>query len=284
MSIRRPYVAGSFYPSDSQRLRKALEDAFLHSYGPGKKPANGTRKRTIIGLIVPHAGYMFSGPGAAHAYYALSEENPPETAIIVSPNHTGLGTAVSMMGKGSWDTPLGRLQIDENLANEIFTSSGFIDFDESAHKYEHSIEVQLPFLQFLYGNDIKFIPITMGLQDLNSSKEVGEAIAKAVLTKNIVIIASTDLTHQETQESATRKDKLVLKAVESLDEVVLQDTVQRNKISMCGYGPVSVTIIASKILGATKAEILSYHTSGDITDDRNAVVGYASAKITRSVQ
>ena len=283
MSVRRPHVAGSFYPREPQRLRRDIEDCFKHPLGPGKLPAKGEKPRTITGLVCPHAGYMYSGPVAAHSYYALSEEKPPETAIILCPNHTGLGSAVSLMAEGSWETPLGRLRIDSDISDAIFKASGIIDVDEAAHLYEHSIEVQLPFLQYLYGDSITIVPICMGFQDLGTSRNIGEAIAKVVAGRNVVVIASTDMTHQESQQSASRKDRLVLDAVEAMDEERVQSVVQSNHITMCGYGPVSATLVASKRLGADRAEILSYHTSGDITGDRGAVVGYASAKITHTV-
>ncbi len=284
MSVRRPHVAGSFYPSDPQRLRRDIEDCFKHPLGPGRLPLRGEKPRTITGIVCPHAGYMYSGPVAAHSYFALSEEEAPETAIILGPNHTGLGGAVSLMAEGYWETPLGRLKIDPDLSNAVFKASGIIDIDESAHLYEHSIEVQLPFLQYLYGSSVGIVPICMGFQDLETSRNIGEAVAKAAAERNVIIIASTDMTHQEPQQSAARKDRLVLDALEAMDEERVQSVVQTNHITMCGYGPVSAAIVASKALGADRAEILSYHTSGDITGDRGAVVGYASAKITRAVQ
>jgi AmmeMemoRadiSam system protein B len=284
MSVRHPYVAGSFYPNDPQRLRRTIEECFTHRLGPGKLPVRSDKRRTITAIVCPHAGYMYSGPVAAFSYLALSEEKAPEVAVILCPNHTGLGSAVSLMGKGYWETPLGRLEIDSNLSDAIFKASGMIDMDESAHVYEHSIEVQLPFLQYLYGSMIRMVPICMGLQDLETSMNVGEAIAEATKGSNSIIIASTDMTHQESQQSATRKDHLVLDALIAMDEERLQKTVQSNRITMCGYGPVSAALIASKRLGADRAEILSYHTSGDITGDQGTVVGYSSAKITRTVQ
>lgn len=280
MSIRRPYVAGTFYPGDAKRLIASIEQCYLHKLGPGKLPSQGVKNRTIKGLVIPHAAYMYSGPVAAYSYLALSEEAAPGTAIILCPNHTGYGTAVSMMGKGAWDTPLGRINIDESLAQTIFKNSDLIDQDNSAHLYEHSIEVQIPFLQHLYKDKIKLVPICMGFQDLETSLEVGKALAKSVKDKNVIIIASTDLNHQESQQTTDRKDKLVLEAIEAMDENKLQEVVQKNRISMCGYGPVSATLVASKLLGANKAEVLSHHTSGDITGDMGAVVGYAAARIT----
>lgn len=283
MPVRRPYVAGSFYPREPQRLRQDIEDCFRHKLGPGRLPVIGDRPRTITAIVCPHAGYVYSGHVAAHSYLALSEEKAPDTAVILCPNHTGLGGAVSLMVEGAWETPLGRVKIDAELSKTILKASDMIDVDESAHQYEHSIEVQLPFLQYIYGSSISIVPICMGFQDLETSRNVGEAVAEAAEGRNVIIIASTDMTHQEPQESAARKDRLVLDAVERLDEEGVQNAVARNRITMCGYGPVSAAIVASKLLGADRAEILSYHTSGDITGDRGAVVGYASAKLTRTV-
>jgi len=282
--VRRPYVAGSFYPRDPKRLRAEVEVSFTHPLGPGRLPGKGEKPRTIKAIVCPHAGYMYSGHVAAYSYLALSEEKAPDTAIILCPNHTGLGSAVSLMGEGSWETPLGRLKIDEETSRAIFKASGMVDMDETAHTYEHSIEVQLPFLQYIYGSNISIVPICMGFQDIETSRNVGEAIAEAAKGRNIIVIASTDMTHQESQASATRKDRLVLDAVEKLDEARVQEAVRRNHMTMCGYGPVSAAIVASKLLGADRGEILSYHTSGDITGDLGAVVGYASAKLTHMVQ
>ena len=280
MNVRRPCVSGSFYPSHPDRLKSLIEDSFNHNLGPGRLPNSPGNHRNIIAVISPHAGYMFSGPGAAHSYLHLAEEAKPDTVVILGPNHTGFGSPISMMDKGGWETPLGVVPIDENIAKELFNVSDIIDINESAHTREHSIEVQLPFLQYIYG-DFKFIPICMGYQDLETSKKVGDALAKVLKDKEALIIASTDLTHQETQESAARKDRMIIDAILEMDETKLQDTVRRNRITTCGYGPMSVALITSKQLGAKKAELLSYHTSGDIIKDYNAVVGYMSAKITK---
>jgi AmmeMemoRadiSam system protein B len=284
MSVRRPCVAGMFYPADPRRLRQEIEACFKHELGPGKLPGKPERPRSITAIVCPHAGYMYSGPVAAHGYLSLSEEEKADTFIVIGPNHTGYGTPVSMMGQGSWETPLGKVDVDSELAQLIFKASDVIDLDETAHIREHSVEVQLPFLQYLYGSDLKIIPICMGFQDLETSREVGRVLATSVKGRSVVIIASTDLNHQEPQESTNRKDGLVLEAIRGMDEEALQDVVHKHRISMCGYGPVSVAIAASKLLGADRAEVLSHHTSGDITGDLDAVVGYASARITRTVQ
>ena len=279
MKVRRPCVSGSFYPSQPDRLRSMIEESFKHSLGPGRLPKTPVDHRNIVAIITPHAGYIYSGPGAAHSFLHLAEEAKPDTVVILGPNHTGWGSPISIMTEGGWETPLGVVPIDEGLSKELLNSSDIIDINESAHQREHSIEVQLPFLQYIYG-DFKLIPICMGYQDLKTSTEVGNALAKVLKDKEAIIIASTDLTHQETQESAVRKDRMIIDAILEMDEKKLQDTVKRHRITTCGYGPMSVAIIASRQMGAKKAELLSYHTSGDIIKDYSAVVGYMSAKIT----
>jgi len=252
----------------------------MHSLGPGEKADRRKTERSIVSVVCPHAGYMYSGPTAAHCYHHLASEPKPDSVVIIGPNHTGLGGPVSMWGTGAWKTPLGRLNIDESLARSIFDASETIDMDETAHLREHSIEVQLPFLQHIYG-DVGIVPICMGFQDLKTSRGVGTAIAEASNDMNVLILASTDLTHMEPKASAQTKDRGVIERIVAMDEAALQAWVKSQRVTMCGYGPVSATLVASKKLGATKAEALSYSTSGDITGDLSAVVGYASAKITR---
>ena len=281
MGVRRPWVAGAFYPADPDRLRQTIESCFTHRLGPGGLPGTASPERRIVAVVCPHAGYMYSGPVAAHSYYHLAAEARPESVVVIGPNHTGMGSPIAMMRSGAWETPLGEVEIDEGLADAIFRASDLIDIDEWAHAREHSIEVQLPFLQYIYGPGLRFVPICMGFQDLESSREVGRAVAEAIGGADAVIVASTDLTHQEPQASANRKDRLVLESILSLDEAALQERVRSHRVTMCGYGPVSAAIVASKMLGAEKAELLAYHTSGDVTGDHSAVVGYAAAKITR---
>jgi hypothetical protein len=230
--------------------------------------------------VCPHAGYVYSGPSAAHSYLVLAEQRKPDTVIVIGPNHTGWGTPVSMMSEGSWETPLGRVALDTEVATAIFNSSGVVDIDETAFIREHSVEVQVPFLQYIYG-DFKLVPICMGYQDLETSREVGEAIHKATEGRDAVIVASTDLTHQEPQHSANMKDRMIIDAILAMDEERLQRVVHENRLSTCGYGPVSATLVASKLKNARRAELLSYYTSGDIVGDHSAVVGYAAAKITK---
>lgn len=280
MTVRRPCVAGAFYPADRGRLRRTIEECFTHRLGPGSLPGPKSEERRIVSVVCPHAGYVYSGPVAAHSYLELASQARPDSVVVLCPNHTGLGGPVSMWGKGAWETPLGRVKIDEGLARSIFESSDIIDMDELAHLREHSIEVQLPFLQYVYG-EFDLVPICMGFQDLETSREVGRALAEVLEGRNGIIMASTDLTHMEPQSSANEKDRGVIERILSMDEAALQEWVRSRRVTMCGYGPVSATIVASKLLGAEKAELLSYQTSGDVTGDLSSVVGYAALKITR---
>jgi hypothetical protein len=223
---------------------------------------------------------MYSGPVAAHAYYNLAIDGKPDTVVILGPNHTGVGSGLALVTEGIWRTPLGDAHIDSAAGHEILRHSDIVDVDHSAHTQEHSIEVQLPFLQYLYGSAFKFVPIGFLMQDFESSREVGEAVAKATAGKNVVIIASTDMTHYEPHEMAQKKDSRALSALEKLDEQLFYATVENYRLTACGYGPVVAMLTAAKILGAKKGQLLCYKTSGDVTGDYSAVVGYASVKIT----
>jgi len=277
MKIRRPTQAGAFYEGNAESLKRQIENCFLHELGPGKIPKVARAgPRQVVGLVCPHAGYMFSGPVAAHSYYRLALDGKPDVVVILCPNHTGYGSALATMNEGVWRTPLGDVKVDGETANQIVHEARIIDVDELAHRFEHSIEVQLPFLQYLYGSEFKIVPICFLMQDLPSAREVGQAVAKVLAGKNSVIIASSDMTHYEPQERAAKKDKMALEAMEALDEAKFYSIVEAQRISACGYGPIAALITAAKILGVKGAKVLSYKTSGDVTGDRSSVVGYAA--------
>jgi len=282
LKIRRPTQAGTFYAGSQQSLRAQIEQCFKHELGPGALPKVADKKlQSIVGLVSPHAGYMYSGPVAAHGYHRLAQDGKPDVVVLFGPNHTGSGSALAAMKEGFWRTPLGDMEIDTATADSILRASNIIDVDDSAHAFEHSIEVQLPFLQFLYGSAFKFVPVCFLMQDLQSSREVGSAVAKALDGKNAVVIASTDMTHYEPQRAAEKKDKAAVEAMLKLDEEGLYSAIEAYRISMCGYGPTIAAITAAKALGAKKAELLCYKTSGDVVGDYSAVVGYASLVFTR---
>jgi AmmeMemoRadiSam system protein B len=280
--IRKPAVAGAFYEADEDSLKRRIEWCFNHELGPGRIPDHLGTERELKGIIVPHAGYMYSGPIAAHAYLNLAEDGLPDTFIILCPNHTGMGSGVSTVSEGQWETPLGLSSIDEEFTEELLQNAAILDSEPLAHLQEHSCEVQLPFLQYIAGlgdKQFKIVPICMWMQDLETASEIGRALAKTSdeLERDVVLVASTDFTHYQHQQIASNNDGQVLDAIRSLNETRFINTVGELNVSMCGYGAVAATIVYSKTKGVKKAEIYKYATSGDITGDYSAVVGYASA-------
>ncbi len=276
--MRSPIVSGQFYAGSKSALLKQIEQSYTSKQGPGEVPKPKAGPRKIIGLVSPHAGYMYSGPVAAHGFGRLAADGCPKSFVIIGPNHSGAGSGVSIMNSGKWGTPLGEVEVDARLADEVKLASDIIDVDPVAHTYEHSIEVQLPFLQHLFGS-FKIVPICMMLQDAQTSLEVGDAIAKATVNKDVVIIASTDMTHYESQESAEKKDKKVIAEILSMDPRGVVRTVDEEGITMCGFGAVAAMLQAAKRLGAKKAELLKYATSGDTAGPMAQVVGYASIAV-----
>ena len=282
MKVRKPYVANAFYAGTRATLTNQIRDCFTHKFGPGQVPkANASGPRKILGIVSPHAGYMYSGPVAANGFARLASDGCPGTFIILGPNHTGQGSGVSILTNGAWETPIGTSEVQSELAKRIKESNSLLDVDEASHAYEHSIEVQLPFLQFLYGDAVKFIPTCMMMQDLKTSREIAKSIVEQCKGKDYVIIASSDFTHYEPQESAIKKDKMAIEAILRLDDEALNDLGESNSVTMCGYGPITTLIAAAKILTGVKAELLTHRTSGDITGDKSAVVGYSSIVFTR---
>ena len=282
MKLRRAQVAGSFYSGTKAALTSEIEGCFTHRLGPGRLPTLAqVGERRLTGLVCPHAGYVYSGPVAAKSYFEVASDGKPDAIVIIGPNHTGQGSGVSMMSEGVWETPFGQVEVDEETATAIIKASDIIDVDERAHLYEHSIEVQLPFLQYVLKTGFGFVPICMMMQDFETSAEVGKTIGEALKGKNALVIASSDMTHYESAESARRKDQLAIDAILALDDARLQETVESHSISMCGHGPVASMIAASKILGAKTARLLGYNNSGDITGDSREVVGYLAASVQK---
>lgn len=280
--LRRAVVAGSFYEGKPEALRAQVEACFLHKLGPGKLPiVNSSGARQVLGLVCPHAGYMYSGPVAANAYFSLAQDGKPDTVVILGPNHTGYGNPLSAMREGGWQTPLGDVTIDSETADDIAEEIGVVDFDEVAHRHEHSIEVQLPFLQYLYGNAFKFVPICFLMQDLETAVEIGRGLAEVLANRNAVVIASSDFTHYESQARVDKKDHDALQAVKALDEKKFYTVLEDENVSACGYAPIAVLMTYAKALGAKKAEVLSHKTSGDITGDKSSVVGYAAVVVKK---
>ena len=282
MKVRRPHVANAFYEGGKTELQDQIVNCFTHKLGPGKVPNLVHGPKKIIGVVVPHAGYMYSGPVAAHSYAQLAADGVPDSIVILGPNHTGLGSGVSIMTKGEWETPLGTISIDNILADQIRTTSSIVDEDETAHLSEHSIEVQLPFLQYLYGNQIRFVPICMMMQDLQTCREIARSIAERTRGKYVVIVASSDFTHYEPGQVAARKDKSAIDAILQIDCNKLNGLGEDGHVTMCGYGPITVLMELARLEASAQPRLLAYHNSGDITNDPSSVVGYAAILFARS--
>lgn len=287
-TIRNAAVAGQFYPGSEKNLKQQIEECFLDKRGIGMIPSLKKGGHLLKGIVVPHAGFVYSGAIAAHSYAHLAEHGFADTFIILGPNHTGMGSGVSVMTEGAWRTPFGVVPIDSSLAQMI--SIGIIDRDATAHTYEHSIEVQLPFLQYIaQGRKFEFVPVCMMMQDYETIQEVGAILADASQKskKNIVFIASSDFSHAgfnyqsappqgiRVDTYAKKQDTFAIQHILALDPEGLIKTVEEHHITMCGYGPVAAMLFAAKKLGATKAELLKYGTSYEVHPD-SSCVGYGA--------
>jgi len=262
--IRRPVVAGQFYPQIEASLRKMLSGLI--------EPVS--EKQNAIGVIMPHAGYVYSGCVAG---LTISKVDLKKTAIILGTNHTSSGEKFSIMTSGSWATPLGEAKIDSEIAGSILKEGSLLKEDALAHLQEHSIEVEIPFLQYLQ-NDIKIVPISVSPQaKLSECQALGLDIANGFkkIGRTGLFIASTDMTHYESEESAREKDRLAIDAILDMDEEKLFRVVKERGLSMCGLPATCALISVCKNLGAKKAGLVKYQTSGDTSGDYSSVVGYA---------
>lgn len=268
MHIRQPAVAGMFYEATAPRLRAQLEECFADNPPPGSK-------QSFIGAVVPHAGLMYSGHVAA-SFYSIADL--PRRLIILCPNHTGLGHFAAINREGAWRTPFGDVPVDTPMADALMKKTGILRHDTAAHSREHSLEVQLPFLQQLLG-DFTFVPICLGAPRYEMCEEIGNAIADVVLAaggERIGLLASSDLNHYEDQNTTMRKDQLAIDAVVRRDPQELWRVVDEFDVSMCGYIPTTTMLIAANRIGATSARLIEHVTSGDVSGDYARVVGYAA--------
>lgn len=261
--MRQPAVAGQFYPLHSEYLEEELKRCF---------EGLEIQEREVLGAVCPHAGYMYSGKVAAHVYATIPEA---DTYVIFGPNHTGYGSPVSL-SRETWKTPLGNLDVDLELADGFLGS--IVDTDELGHRYEHSIEVQLPFLQYRFDQNFKILPICMGMQDEETAVEVGNLVADLISEsgKRVVIIASSDFTHYDTAEHAKEIDSDVIDAILKFDIPGMYDRLYRRNATVCGYGPITAMLSASQKLGGSRVTLLKYSNSGEVSGDTDAVVGYAA--------
>jgi|YelNatPaOPRAMG01_1025707.scaffolds.fasta_scaffold11072_6 AmmeMemoRadiSam system protein B len=280
--IRMPAVAGAFYPSQPEALKRLIVQCFQHRLGPGVVPElHRPPEGKLLGLIVPHAGYIYSGPIAAHSYSSLAQ-NGFRWALLLGPNHTGMGEEeFAIMSQGFWRTPLGDMKIESEKA-AILKSIPSVKEDPTAHLGEHSLEVQLPFLQFL-SPEAQFVPICISSMDLQEIKEVGGKVGELLKgDREAVIIASTDLSHYHSHSTASKLDNLAIEAIAQLDSDLLWERVHSIPITMCGYAPVIVLLEACKALGVREGRLLKYATSGETGGDFSQVVGYCAMAFFKS--
>ncbi|MFQ5839427.1 MAG: AmmeMemoRadiSam system protein B [Candidatus Methylomirabilales bacterium] len=261
--IRRPAVAGTFYPESPRVLRVQVEELL----GPRKE---GT---AAVAVVAPHAGYLYSGRVAGAVFGAV---RAPETSVILGPNHTGLGAGAAILTGGTFATPLGEVAIDTDLGRAIRDRSRILQEDDEAHRREHAIEVELPFLQILAPR-APFVPICLLSSEYGVCQEVGRAVGEAVQAsgKRVLLIASTDMSHYCSREEAAVKDRMAIEAIIALDPERLYETVRRERVTMCGFHATTTVLVAARVLGATRAELVGYATSAEVTKDDASVVGYA---------
>jgi len=267
LPIRHPAVAGRFYPQDRETLLGELE-AFL-PVGSVSKPA--------LGCVAPHAGYIYSGAVAGAVYAGIQV---PRLCLVLCPNHTGKGRPLAIMSAGVWETPLGPVPVNAPLAGGLLQRFPLLIEDAEAHRSEHAIEVQLPFLQ-RRNPQISFVPIALGTSQFEVLRQLGEAVADVLelQAEPVLIVASSDMNHYENDRITREKDHKAIEQMLAMDARGLFDVVNNEDISMCGFGPTVVMLTAAKRLGAKSVELVKYATSGDVSGDRDMVVGYAGVVV-----
>ena len=265
--IRQPAVAGQFYTGDPARLRAELSALIPSNKAP----------ESVIGLISPHAGYVYSGAVAGEVYGAVEI---PKTVIVLGPNHHGIGVKAALYPDGEWVTPIGNVPIAGGLATLVKRHSAIVEEDSLAHLHEHSLEVQVPFLRFVRP-DVAIVPICLGFGDFSSCRELGEGIAKAIREygDTVLIVASSDMTHYESAVNAKVKDELAIERALDLDPQGLLEVCRAKRITMCGVVPATVMLIAAIALGAKRSRLVRYANSGDVSGDYRQVVGYAALTV-----
>lgn len=265
--VRQPAVAGQFYTDEPRRLREEL----------GRLIRPDSAPRRVTGIIAPHAGYMYSGAIAGAVYGSIVI---PRTVVILGPNHHGFGASASLYPDGKWKTPLGEVSVEQRLSSLVIEHAPLVEFDTVAHRFEHSLEVQVPFLHYL-NCDVNIVPICLGFGEYGWCRQLGEGLARAIVAygDEVLIVASSDMTHYESAESAREKDEAALASVLAMDAEGLLRVCRQRGITMCGVIPSAVMLVAARELGASRAELIRYGTSGDVTGDNRQVVAYAAVAV-----
>ncbi len=269
MMIRLPAVAGQFYPADGGELRSLIAE--LSSLTDSVQP------RQALAAVVPHSGYVYSGAVAAQTFKRL---DIPPAVVVIGPNHHGVGADLALMREGCWRMPMGEVNINSALADNLLAGEVF-SADYTAHLKEHSLEVQIPFLQYFAG-ELEIVPVCASYISYDQCRRAGEELARVIKAwpQPVLMVASTDMTHYESRNTAGRKDRLALDCIENLDPEALYATVIRERISMCGFIPVTIVLTAAVLLGASRAELVRYSDSGEVSGDLEQVVGYAGLVVS----
>lgn len=271
---RLPVVAGRFYEGAEPKLSNSIRQCFLGKLGPGELPEGDPgSERALKAVIAPHAGYMYSGQPAAHTYLNLHRDGRPEHIVILGPNHTGMGARLAVCNE-DWETPIGRARFDGLLGSAIVEENEYATNDCIAHGQEHSIEVQVPFLQYTFGASVSFVPICVSDQSWKVVESLGKTLAEISADMDIMVIASSDFTHFESASSAKLKDNQAMEYLEYLDPKGFLEFVQGHRISICGAGPIAAALVYANEKGATQFNLWKYTNSGDITGDDRSVVAY----------
>ncbi|MBM3200758.1 AmmeMemoRadiSam system protein B [Candidatus Woesearchaeota archaeon] len=290
MLTRKPVVAGYFYESGFERLDRQIFECFISKRGPGDSPVKRGNAKVTHGVVSPHAGYQFSGPAAAWAHKDIAESKFPSRFIIIGPNHTGMANARVSTTLASWETPLGTVEADREFIREIIKSCDLVKDDYSALSQEHSIEVQIPFLQFANKDrmrDLRIVPLVVSYYDLESCKTLADTIAG--ISEEFCVIASSDFTHygpnygytpffRNKKENMYSLDGKAIDFIKSMDTKGFLEYVDRKRATICGAGAIALCMELMKNLGVKKSELLNYYTSGDVVNDYENMVGYAAIK------
>ncbi|MEM2929331.1 MAG: AmmeMemoRadiSam system protein B [Thermoproteota archaeon] len=273
--VRRPAYAGSWYEGAKEDLIRQLQALFKGRLGYGDLPVLGEYNPRLLGLMVPHAGYVYSGMAATWAYGEAAKHGPRETVVVIGPDHHMASTGFATVSEGVWRTPLGDVEVDRQTVSLLLSFTPFVEDNFHAHAFEHSVEIQLPFLQLVYGSTFKLVPIIVHDFNLERNISLGRALAKALEGKRAIVIASSDMSHYVPAREAEENDMKTIRAIESLDEKLI-NSVAVNYESLCGLGPVIVLASCVKETGCSKAVLLKYYHSGEVSGDYSGVVGYAS--------
>jgi len=270
---RKPAVSGIFYASNLVKLREQIQKLFLHVEGPGKipEPVHEPLKNSV-GVMLPHAGYVCSGPIAADGLAQVSQHGVPSTIVLLGPSHTGMGKPVSVWDRGEWQTPFGTVQVDHELSQKFLDLYDYARVNYDAHVGEHSLEVQLPLLQFVYGQDFRILPIAMMDQRKETAREMASVFQELKKDRPLLFVASSDMNHYQAEQETLEKDDHVLQAVLEMDVEKMYAAISEYEVSMCGFGPVATLLLS----GLGTPRLVKHVTSAKTCTDQRHVVGYAS--------